>query len=321
MEQREACKSFEKVLVQNIQFGLSPSLTEAIRSISRWKLVQSALPHVMHCCSALLYNRKNCKQDKLGASETKLLYTLHWIMLDAGEECADAELEAGVQRSPDHYLLPITTIEIFIFLFTPLISYLKNSDFLTSFRLENGYKVWDPLFLHQHPDIPSFTSKVKPIQSLLRPNHYERRSTKKFDGVFIGSDQTNKQSTIPSTTGPTNITAGVTSNSDASIIVGKDGISSKEEFITANGVTEKSLMDKTIDKTQDSKSSSLNEKQKELELGDKLNDPSMATYLDVAVLRCLFASQWLEEGIHWALCYLTKRQVKKLIFHHSFSLY
>ena len=35
MEQREACKSLEKVLVQNIQFGLSPSLTEAITSVSR----------------------------------------------------------------------------------------------------------------------------------------------------------------------------------------------------------------------------------------------------------------------------------------------
>lgn len=35
MEQREACKLFEKVLVQNIQFGLSPSLTEAIQNISR----------------------------------------------------------------------------------------------------------------------------------------------------------------------------------------------------------------------------------------------------------------------------------------------
>ena len=35
MEQREACKALEKVLVQNIQFGLSPSLTEAIASVSR----------------------------------------------------------------------------------------------------------------------------------------------------------------------------------------------------------------------------------------------------------------------------------------------
>lgn len=35
MEQREACKLFEKVLVQNIRFGLSPSLTKAIASVSR----------------------------------------------------------------------------------------------------------------------------------------------------------------------------------------------------------------------------------------------------------------------------------------------
>lgn len=36
-------------------------------------------------------------------------------------------------------------------------------------------------------------------------------------------------------------------------------------------------------------------------------DIAMATYLDVAVLRCLFISQWLEEGIHWALKYLFQR--------------
>lgn len=36
-------------------------------------------------------------------------------------------------------------------------------------------------------------------------------------------------------------------------------------------------------------------------------DVTMATYLDVAVLRCLFISQWLEEGIHWALKYLFQR--------------
>ena len=33
-------QSFERVLVLNITHGLSPSLCEAIESISRWKLVQ-----------------------------------------------------------------------------------------------------------------------------------------------------------------------------------------------------------------------------------------------------------------------------------------
>lgn len=70
----------------------------------------------------------------------------------------DAEMEQGISRPFDHYLLSISTIEVFIFLFAPLISYLKQSDFLTSFRLENGYKIWDPLFQHTHPEIPSFTA-------------------------------------------------------------------------------------------------------------------------------------------------------------------
>ena len=39
----------------------------------------------------------------------------------------------------------------------------------------------------------------------------------------------------------------------------------------------------------------------------QLSDPSMATFLDVAVLRCLFTSQWLEDGIHWGLNFLLNR--------------
>ena len=50
-------QSFEKVLVQNIQFGLSPSLSEAIRSIPRWTLIQASFPHVVHCAASLLHNR------------------------------------------------------------------------------------------------------------------------------------------------------------------------------------------------------------------------------------------------------------------------
>ncbi|EDW04590.1 GH23523 [Drosophila grimshawi] len=56
-----SCMSFEKVLVQNIQFGLSPPLTKALGAIPRWRLLQGALPHVMHACAALLY----CKFSSL----------------------------------------------------------------------------------------------------------------------------------------------------------------------------------------------------------------------------------------------------------------
>ncbi len=55
------------------------------------------------------------------------------------------------------------------------------------------------------------------------------------------------------------------------------------------------------------KSSKTTEK-KQTEVKPKaLADASMATYLDVAVLRCLFTSQWLEEGIEWALNFVLNR--------------
>uniref|UniRef100_A0A3Q3PZI6 Cation channel complex component UNC80 N-terminal domain-containing protein n=1 Tax=Monopterus albus TaxID=43700 RepID=A0A3Q3PZI6_MONAL len=83
-----SCVSFERVLVENKLHGLSPALSEAIQSISRWELVQAALPHVLHCTSILLSNRNKLgHQDKLGVAETKLLHTLHWMLLEAAQEC------------------------------------------------------------------------------------------------------------------------------------------------------------------------------------------------------------------------------------------
>lgn len=61
-------QSFERVLVENKLHGLSPELSGAIQSISRWELVQAALPHVLHCTSILLSNR-----NKLGEGCTGVL--------------------------------------------------------------------------------------------------------------------------------------------------------------------------------------------------------------------------------------------------------
>lgn len=51
--------------------------------------------------------------QSLGAVETKLLYTLHWIILDAAEECADADFEKGnYQTSTFYYLFSIPAITV-----------------------------------------------------------------------------------------------------------------------------------------------------------------------------------------------------------------
>ncbi|XP_076052747.1 protein unc-80 homolog [Oratosquilla oratoria] len=179
---KSACKPFENVLVQNNLFGLSPSLTEAIQSVPRWRFIQASFPHVMHCAASLLYNRRD---NNLGPAEKKLLYTLHWILLDAAEECADADNEKGATQTPSYYLFSVTGIQVFIYLFAPLLHNLQESDF-QNWRLENGLKIWGALWEYRHPDVPAFTSPVRPRRTVLRARKM-RRSNTQFGDVFLGS--------------------------------------------------------------------------------------------------------------------------------------
>ncbi|KAI5631670.1 cation channel complex component UNC80 domain-containing protein [Phthorimaea operculella] len=184
-ELKEACKSFEKVLVQNLRFGLSISLTEAIEAIPRWRLIQAALPHVMHALAALLHNRVKDNMQSLGNVETKLLYTMHWIILDASDECADADYENGIVYSnPFHYLFSVPALTLFVFLFAPISHHLKESDFTNNYRLENGLKIWQGMWEYRHPDAPCFTTMVKP-----KPRPLGGKYTKKPQAttdVFLG---------------------------------------------------------------------------------------------------------------------------------------
>uniref|UniRef100_A0A183GAX0 UNC80 domain-containing protein n=1 Tax=Heligmosomoides polygyrus TaxID=6339 RepID=A0A183GAX0_HELPZ len=66
--------------------GLSPSLSDAIASVSRWKLIRAALPHVVQCCGSLL---EAADGRGLSASLQKILYILHWMLLDSAAECAE----------------------------------------------------------------------------------------------------------------------------------------------------------------------------------------------------------------------------------------
>lgn len=51
--------------------------------------------------------------QSLGNVETKLLYTLHWILLDAADECTEADYEGGVFYSnPFHYLFSVPAMTV-----------------------------------------------------------------------------------------------------------------------------------------------------------------------------------------------------------------
>lgn len=241
----------------------------------------------MHCTAALLYNRKLSNFDKLGAAETKLLYTLHWIILDAAEECSDLELENGIRRPFDHYLLPVTTLELFVYLFAPLTSYLKGSDFLSCFRLENGYKIWDAIFMSRHPDIPSFIAQAKPKKDILSGQHFEKKSTPKFGDVFMGGSTDKDTNAVP--TSPPSVSSAASS-------VPKEPLQTQDSMERRMS---RSTPDSTLPPDKPKLPVTTSFKQ--------LKDPLLATYFDVAVIRCLFLSQWIEEGVDWALKFVTNR--------------
>ncbi|KAL3872189.1 hypothetical protein ACJMK2_040132 [Sinanodonta woodiana] len=182
-----SCVSFERVVVQNILHGQPPSLCEAIQSVSRWKVIQVAFPHVMHACAAMLSNRKQYNPDSpFGKSETKLLYTLHWIILDAASECEDLDtVPEGSKSKPSVQLHALDTIQLFIYLFAPLVESFQATDF-QNLKLENGLRIWQPMWDYQQPDIPCFSTPVKPQRNVLRAQRNLMKVNTNAANIYIG---------------------------------------------------------------------------------------------------------------------------------------
>ncbi|XP_069357295.1 protein unc-80 homolog isoform X3 [Maniola hyperantus] len=362
--------SFEKVLVQNLRFGLATNLTDAIEAIPRWRLIQAALPHVMHALAGLLHNRVKDNMQTLGNVETKLLYTLHWILLDASDECADNDYENGKYYSnPYHYLFSVPAITLFVFLFAPISHHLKESDFTSNYRLENGLKLWQALWEFRHPDAACFTTLVKPKPKPLGGN-YARRPH--HGDVFMGRKFSKEESAVNSSP-PSQIISGSQSEVPSKQASTEDEpwLSSPKETIFPETIPEESssteeehvfiyrlpseqnysgvnrgaytvyaadpsiFQVKKSDPTKPTlpgikplpQITKMSSSDKE-SLSDSGGGPglkgtptsaekstsikqiqhvSAATFLDVATLRCLFASQWQEEGVYWALHYLYNR--------------
>jgi len=157
--------------VQNILHGLSPGLSDAISSISRWTFIKASFPHILHACAATLaYRKDNLQGFRLDKTETKLLYTLHWLILDAASECMDnANLNKNKKSKSSNrnysqivnsYLHSVSTIQLFVYLFIPILSTLKLED-LNNLKLSNGLKIWEPLWAYRQPNIPIFNTPVK----------------------------------------------------------------------------------------------------------------------------------------------------------------
>nr|XP_020864423.1 protein unc-80 homolog isoform X7 [Phascolarctos cinereus] len=314
-----SCVSFERVLVENKLHGLSPALSEAIQSISRWELVQAALPHVLHCTATLLSNRNKLgHQDKLGVAETKLLHTLHWMLLEAPQDCNSDRFGGGDrgsswgggssafihqvenQGSPVHprrsssheeeensrrkfFQNSMATVELFVFLFAPLVHRIKESDL--TFRLASGLVIWQPMWEHRQPEVSAFTALVKPIRNIItakrsspinnqsQPCESPNQGTGHSEGLQVVGESFQPDSILPRAT----ISGCHRGNSfDGSV-------SSQASLDRGPAHSRASLV---IPPCQRSR---------------------YATYFDVAVLRCLLQPHWSEEGTQWSLMYYLQR--------------
>ncbi|XP_071097692.1 protein unc-80 homolog [Haliotis cracherodii] len=349
-----ACVSFERVVVQNILHGLSPSLCEAIQSVSRWKTIQAAFPHLMHASSSLLTVRKQTHPDlRFGPSETKLLYTLHWIMLDAASECEDADTEKRGGHVAKHigsplYMHSLSTVQLFVYLFAPVIHTMKDSDF-DSLKLENGLRLWQPLWDYRQPDIPCFSTPVKPQRSVLKAtrnllkvntnaaNIYIGKGTSRENLFCFGEESTSRNSyTEPQSPG-----APIARMSDicAFSAAASDSHTATMDVICENCNTVMQLRpndgpltcrcgqkDTLVAFLPDSRlyafhklTSAVDKDYVKQKLASAVTsgtrapegpDILSASYLDVAVLRCLFCLNWNEDGIYWALRYMHQRMLE-----------
>lgn len=489
IEQRDACKLFERIIITNNIWGQSPSLTDAISSIDRWRLIKVSFPFVLQCTAALLNNKliKDHNFNRLGGNEAKMMYTLQWILMNASEECADSENEAKANATnvaiaaataasllkpsnaatiqqqqqqqatgqttaiasqgstssvslgqdqqqlqqqqptqqiqlsqqqstcsntiakprspsvgdknahqqigitstatikaelssnnqsniipaasasavataasvavatsssnvintlqmqatlpssssvspigsstptkpltptnppscPGNYLLPISSIQMFVYYFAPIMDGLKHSDFLTSNqRLEIGATLWEPLFSHKLPNIQCLKAQIKP-----KRNQYSDSSS-----AFFSQAHDNRQ---PATTVRRNESQSIgtvvmqTLSNPSGDRRRSSSIQDPSQFgdVFLGGPTPVSVS-KTIPEVATSTAGSTSK----LKHGDLIDHPtkrqttsvqieedtaeSYATYLDVAVLRCLFISDWQESGVYWSITFLTNR--------------
>ncbi|KAJ8299881.1 hypothetical protein KUTeg_021400 [Tegillarca granosa] len=330
-----SCVSFERVVVQNILHGLSPSLCEAIQSISRWRVIQAAFPHLMHACASLL-------NVSFTSSETKLLYILHWIILDAASECED--LETDPQRNGTSVQLhSLSTVQLFIYLFAPLIHCMNDSDFQT-LKLENGLRLWQPLWDYRQPDLPCFSTPVKPQRNVLKAqrnllkvntnaaNIYIGKGTSREDLIFdFGSRRTSysePQSPLAPLARMSDICALSTTDShsvncdamcehcNTPMVVQETGDSTrrcscgrKESLVShpfdAPKISVFHRLPSSVDK--DFAKQRLVSAVTSGVRGPTTPDILSASYFDIAVIRCLFCLHWSDEGIYWALRYMHQR--------------
>lgn len=302
----------------------------------------------MHACAALLENRRQLHPGaSFCNSETKLLYTLHWIILDAASECEDnATLSDTKSTTPSVLLHPLKTVQLFVYLFAPLVNTLEDTDF-QSLKLENGLRLWQPLWDYQQPDVPCFSTPVKPQRNVLKAQRHLLKVNTNAANIYIGKgtstenlrfvspfDTESVQSSFESEVSPTRL-APLARMSDSDFCFMSQSESQsvfsvcefcsyvkssranegpnvcrcgrKDSYVDVGPDNRHSILEKLGSLDRDFQKQRLASAAMSAVTGDTIVDILSASYFDVAVLQCLFCLQWSGDGIHWALKYIHQR--------------
>ncbi|KAM3722777.1 Protein unc-80 [Dirofilaria immitis] len=204
-----SCVTFERVVVQNILHGLSPSLSDAINSVSRWRFVRATFPHIVQCCASLLSEAAGRDGVPMSGSLVKMLYILHWLLLDSANECYDAESRKSLSESTDlpihsirQYAFSISSIQLFVYMITPLLNVINEKDLESNFRLESGLKIWQSLWQYRQPEVLCFCAPVKQRRSLFPFITIAKKAqpSSAVQGIYLGDAEetmTRRLSNVP----------------------------------------------------------------------------------------------------------------------------
>uniref|UniRef100_A0AC35TVB0 UNC80 domain-containing protein n=1 Tax=Rhabditophanes sp. KR3021 TaxID=114890 RepID=A0AC35TVB0_9BILA len=341
--------TFERVVVQNILHGLSPSLSNAMNSIARWQFVKSAFPHIVQCCGSILGERSpdEVGQGNLSSSLVKMLYILHWLLMESASECnedgddADAILGATVNptKSSDakdlndlefpqwkNYVFSVSNIQHFVYIMIPMLHHIKEAELLSHIRLESGVKLWKSLWKHQLPEILCFYAPTKPKLSPFPMITALTRKTSNTSivagpsGIYLGDDGFGTKDILASG-GSIRRYSHTTEikvpqpppkppRTNATLL--EDLIAKQPSNLDRNPSVKKppnitfAPSPVMVNSTSSSSFTSTNE-EGAVSSFPAFFDVSSATYLDVAVIRCLLIQHWCEEGVIWSFHYLYNR--------------
>lgn len=226
-----------------------------------------------------------------------------------------------------NYLLPISSIQMFVYYFAPIMDGLKHSDFLTSNqRLEIGAALWEPLFNHQLPNIQCLTVQVKPRKNQFGASSafFSNDATSATEKQTVRRTAVNNSAELHNQTSRAQATIESDRRRSSSIVPDQSQFgdvflggpptvaaasANKQPVSTEPTAACKFRRTDLIEPSQTRKHGQAvhSTASQQLETEQSSMNASYATYLDIAILRCLFISDWQESGVYWSITFLSNR--------------